>query len=52
MEVQEQGAINTHMCDEAHQVENDDEKQEYQCPITRSRARAQDQTEMSTERNF
>ena len=49
MEMQEQGTINDMMCDEAHQVENEDEKQEYQGPITRSRAKAQDQVNLSTE---
>ena len=52
MEMQEQGAINTCMCDEAHQAENDDEKQEYQGPVTRSRARAQDKKNLSTEEIF
>ena len=40
------------MCDEAHQVENDDEKQENQDPVTRSRARAQDQIDLSKEEIF
>ena len=36
------------MCEEVHQVENDDERQEYQGPVTRSRAKAQDQVDLST----
>ena len=49
MEMQEQDAINTCMCNEAHLVENNDEKQEYQGPVTRFRAKAQDQIDLSTE---
>ena len=48
--MQEQGTINTHMCNEAHQVEHDDGKQEYKGPVTRSKAKAKHQIDLSTEK--
>lgn len=45
MEMQEQDDINDTVYDEVHEVENPNEQQDYNGPITRSRAKAQEYIE-------
>ena len=47
MEMQDQGAIENALYDEVHEVDNANEQQDYTGPVTRSRAKAQDQVDSS-----
>ena len=51
MEMQEQSILNEMMCDEIHEIEDNNEQQDYRGPMTRSRAKTLETIETSMGEN-